>query len=127
MCILIFCCFPLMQGQCKSTYYWGIRNFRMCSKFVKKNYYFFTHQLRNHLEKRLKELEPLPEQLRNSEQKLLEATESLLIQERRFAEQAKVISDMSTKVQETRICFHQIILLGGVPFDRVDPLIHHGL
>ncbi|XP_038045814.1 outer dense fiber protein 2-like isoform X2 [Patiria miniata] len=54
--------------------------------------------LRNHLERRLQELEPLPEQLRNSEQKLLEATEKLLSQERRFSEQTKVISDLSTKV-----------------------------
>ncbi|XP_022099151.1 outer dense fiber protein 2-like isoform X2 [Acanthaster planci] len=55
--------------------------------------------LRNHLERRLQELEPLPEQLRNSEQKLLEATEKLLAQERRFSEQTKVISDLSTKVE----------------------------
>ena len=60
--------------------------------------FVFLRQLRNHLERRLHELEPLPEQLRNSEQKLLEATEKLLTQERRFADQTKVISDLSTKV-----------------------------
>ncbi|XP_072015734.1 outer dense fiber protein 2-like isoform X2 [Amphiura filiformis] len=55
--------------------------------------------VREKLELRLKELEPLPGMLHNTEKQLLEATEKLMAQERRSTDQAGVIGDLTKKVQ----------------------------
>ena len=55
-------------------------------------------KVRSTLEQRLRELEPLPEMLRNSEQKLLEATERLLSQEHKTSDQAKAFTEVTLKV-----------------------------
>ena len=54
--------------------------------------------MRERLELRLKELEPLPGMLHNTEKQLLEATEKLLAQERRTSEQGGIIADLTKKV-----------------------------
>lgn len=59
-------------------------------------------KVRSTLEQRLRELEPLPEMLRNSEQKLLEATERLLNQEHKTADHTKAFTEMTLKVRRTR-------------------------
>jgi chromosome segregation ATPase len=56
-------------------------------------------KMRIRLQKRLEELEPLPELLRQAELKNQELQTYILEQERRLAEQAAVITELSSKVK----------------------------
>ncbi|XP_071948122.1 outer dense fiber protein 2-like isoform X2 [Antedon mediterranea] len=59
-------------------------------------------RVRSRLEQQLDDLQPLPEMLRSSEQRLLAATERLTAQEKRSSEQTQLINDITLKMDQQR-------------------------
>lgn len=60
--------------------------------------YMFGLQVKNQLQDRLQELQPLPEMLKNTEIRLHESEDQLRNSERKNAENSRIISDLSLKV-----------------------------
>lgn len=56
-------------------------------------------QVRQRLEDRLGELEPLPELLKSTELRLHDAHEKLLAYDRKYDDKTQVIADLTAKVQ----------------------------
>ncbi len=58
----------------------------------------FSPQVKERLQARLVELEPIPELLRSTELRLQEANEKLAAEQKKNAENAKLVGDLTLKV-----------------------------
>jgi chromosome segregation ATPase len=68
-------------------------------------------KMRIRLQKRIEELEPLPELLRQAEMKNHELQTSILEQDRRLAEQSAFIAELSSKVQSKFMKKKKVLIL----------------